>query len=161
MSDRHLLQETALHNEDSLKTLVRAITRSQGDFSLILARCNCGMQRRRIVKQLRKQCPVEIRELVLERSVKTLYSTIAEEVGLEEPSALMVSSLESVISLDQLLIATNQVREEFRNLAYPMVLWVTDEVLRRLIRLVPDFESWATSVEFTTVTAESELLSVA
>jgi hypothetical protein len=119
------------------------------------------MQRRRIVKQLRKQCPVEIRELVLERSVKTLYSTIAEEVGLEEPSALMVSSLESVISLDQLLIATNQVREEFRNLAYPMVLWVTDEVLRRLIRLVPDFESWATSVEFTTVTAESELLSVA
>lgn len=156
MSNRHLHQEIAnIRNENSLRTLVRAITKSKGHFSLILARCNSGAVRQHIVKQLRQQCPVEIRELVLDQSVKTLYTTIVEELGLEQPSALMVSSLESVKALEQLLIATNQVREEFRNFACPLVLWITDEVLQQLIRLVPDFESWATSIEFAKVPAES------
>ncbi|HBL59998.1 MAG TPA: hypothetical protein DDZ80_16430, partial [Cyanobacteria bacterium UBA8803] len=86
---------------------------------------------------------MEIREVSLEQSANTLYTTITKKVGLEQPRALMVSSLESVSALDPLLIATNQVREEFRKFSCPLVLWVTDEVLQRLIRLVPDFESWA------------------
>lgn len=141
-------EKIASHNWTSWKILMRAIIRSQGDFSLILARCNCRNLREGIVQQLQEQSPVEIRALVLDRSVKTLYTTIAEELGNEQPSAVMVSSLESVSSLDKLLVATNQVREEFRNFDCPLVLWVTDEVLRKLIRLVPDFENWATSVEF-------------
>ncbi len=165
MSARHGSQKIVSSNDDSLKTLVRAVTRSQGDFSLILARCNSKVQQKRIAEKLKEQCPVEIRELNLKPSAKTLYTTIAEEVGYEQPSALMVYSLDSVNALDQVLIATNQVREEFRNFACPLVLWVTDQVLQKLIRLVPDFENWATSVDFARVADESphhaELQSVA
>jgi WD40 repeat protein/tetratricopeptide (TPR) repeat protein len=58
--------------------------------------------------------------------------------------ALMVSGLESVVNLDNLLAATNQVRDEFRKkFPFPLVLWVNDEVLHKLVRLAPDFYSWA------------------
>ncbi|MGQ4646660.1 hypothetical protein [Lyngbya aestuarii] len=156
MSCLHQPKEIGINNQDSWKTLMRAITRSQGDFSLILARCNSTQLRESLLQQFHDQCPVKVRVLVLDRSVKTLYTTILEEVGHEQPTALMVSSLESVNALDQLLIATNLVREEFRNFACPLVLWVTDEVLQKLIRLVPDFESWATSVEFSLAVAEAQ-----
>lgn len=145
---RHI-EKVTVDNDDSLRTLIRAITRSQGYFSLILARCNDATVREGIMKQLRHQCPVKIRELALKRSDKTLYTTVSDALGVEQPNALMVSSLESVASIDQVLVATNQVREEFRNFSCPFILWITDEILQKLIRLVPDFESWATSVEFT------------
>ncbi|MFB2837789.1 eIF2A-related protein [Floridanema evergladense] len=143
-----------LLNEDSLKTLIRGITQFQGEFSLILAVCNYRPLRDRIVQHLKEQCPIEIHELVLEQSVQTLYTRIAEEFGREQPDALMIFGLETVRDLDQVLTATNQIREEFRKLAFPLVLWVTDEILQKLIRLVPDFHSWATTVEFGITTEE-------
>jgi WD40 repeat protein/tetratricopeptide (TPR) repeat protein len=103
---------------------------------------------------LREQSPVEIRELILEQSVKTIYSTIATKLGQEQPNAVMVFGLESVNALEQVLTATNQVREEFRQFTFPLVVWVTDEVWQKLIRLVPDFEGWATTVEFAIATDE-------
>ncbi len=147
MTDLHQA-DVMLLNEDSLKTLIRGITRFQREFSLILAVCNYRTLRERIVQQLREQCPVEVSELVLEPSVQTLYTRIAEELGGEQPDALMIFGLESVRDLDQVLTATNQIREEFRKFAFPLVLWATDEILQKLIRLIPDFHSWATTVEF-------------
>jgi WD40 repeat protein len=141
-------------NQKSIETLLRAIARSEGNFSLILACCNYTTLRQSIVEQLREQSSVEIRELVLEQSVKTIYSTIAAKLGQEQPKALMVFGLQSVSALDQVLTATNQVREEFRKFAFPLVMWVTDEVWQKLIRLVPDFEGWATTVEFAIATDE-------
>jgi hypothetical protein len=32
------------------------------------------------------------------------------------------------------------------------VLWINDEVLQKLLRLAPDFESWATVIEFAVAT---------
>jgi len=135
-------------NQESLKTLIRGITCFQEEFSLILAVCNYRTLREQIVQQLRKQCPVQMRELVLEKSVQTLYTRITEELGTEQPNALMIVGLESVRELDPVLTATNQIREEFRNFNFPVVLWVTDAILCKLIRLIPDFHSWATTVEF-------------
>ncbi len=135
-------------NQESLKTLIRGITYFQEEFSLILAVCNYRTLREQIVQQLREQCPVQIRELVLEKSVQTLYTRIAEELGAEQPNALMIVGLESLIEIDPVLTATNQIREEFRNFNFPLVLWVTDAILYKLIRLIPDFHSWATTVEF-------------
>jgi WD40 repeat protein/tetratricopeptide (TPR) repeat protein len=135
-------------NQESLKTLIRGITYFQEEFSLILAVCNYRTLREQIVQQLREQCPVQMRELVLEKSVQTLYTRITEELGTEQPNALMIVGLESVRELDPVLTATNQIREEFRNFNFPIVLWVTDAILCKLIRLIPDFHSWATTVEF-------------
>jgi len=135
-------------NQESLKTLIRGITYFQEEFSLILAVCNYRTLREQILQQLREQCPVQIRELVLEKSVQTLYTRIAEELGAEQPNALMIVGLESLIEIDTVLTATNQIREEFRNFNFPLVLWVTDAILCKLSRLIPDFHSWATTVEF-------------
>jgi WD40 repeat protein len=142
-------EEVVVENEEALQTLIRAMTLSQGEFSLILVRCNYARLRERIVQQLGEQCPVKIQELILDESVKTLYTTIEKALKDEQPNALMVFGLESVDAIDQLIIATNQVREEFRkNFRFPIILWVNDEVLTKFIRLAPDFDSWTTTIEF-------------
>ncbi|EGJ29126.1 MULTISPECIES: hypothetical protein [Moorena] len=143
-----MLDTTANHNQDSLRELIRLITFSQGEFSLILAVGNYGVLRTQIIEQLQEQCSIPIRELVLEQSVKTLYTTIVEELGPEQPEALMVSGIDSVSCIEEVLTATNQIREEFRNFRFPLVLWVTDKLLQMLIRSVPDFHSWSSCVEF-------------
>ncbi len=79
-------------------------------------------------------------------------STIQKQLKDEQPSAAMVFGLESVKDIDRLLISANQVREEFRkNFHFPLVLWVTDEILQKLIRLAPDLESWTTSIHFPSI----------
>ena len=122
---------------------------SQGQFSLILLRCNYSAMREEIVQKLRENSGIEIREIVLPTSVKTLYTTIETEIADSQPPALMVFGLESVSAIDRLLTSTNYVREEFRNnFPFPVVLWVTDKILKKLIRLVTDIETWTTTVEF-------------
>ena len=122
---------------------------SQGQFSLILVRCNYSAMREETVRQLREESGIEIRELVLPASVKTLYTTIETELADSQPQALMVFGLESVSAIDRLLTSTNYMREEFRNnFPFPVVLWVTDKILKKLIRLVTDIETWTTTVEF-------------
>ena len=143
-------------NDESLRMLARSLTLSQGQFSLILARCNYRSLRQHLMQQLRERCPIEFRERVLDPSAKTIETTIQEELRDEPPPAVIISGLESVRDLDAVLLATNQARDEFRkNFPFPLVLWGTDEVLRRFIRVAPDFESWAaTPIEFEIATDE-------
>jgi len=150
MNEVHSSAQNAQNNETSLQELVWAIPSSPGQFSLILARCNYNQLREQMVQQLRKICPVQIREIVLESSVQKLYATIREQLGNEQPSAVMVSGLELVSDIDQLLTSINSVREEFRkHCRFPLVLWVNDEIVRKFIRLAPDFENWTTRTVFT------------
>ncbi len=149
MSNPHQPEDVAAYNESSLKALVRAITLSQGQFRLILVRCNYGALRDRIVQRLRELSPVKIREIVLPESVKSLYTTIKAELGDEMPQALMVFGLESISDIKTVLKSSNYIREEFsKHFLFPLVLWVNDEVLKKLLRIAPDLESWATSVEY-------------
>ncbi|HEY9761017.1 MAG TPA: WD40 repeat domain-containing protein [Trichocoleus sp.] len=131
-------------NQESLTALTRAIERSQGMFSLILARCNYRSLRERILVTLGQQVQVPWREINLTPQTITLFTAIRREIGSEQPSALMVTGLETVADLGCLLRVTNQSREEFRNhLPCPLVIWITDSILQRLIREATDFESWA------------------
>lgn len=150
MSDAEAPNEITISNERAINTLARAIRLSLGQFSLILARCNYIGLRDQMVQQLHQVSSVEIYELRLPISVKTLYTTIRAELGEQQPQALMILGLESVMSIDQVLTSTNQIREEFRkSFAFPLVLWVNDDLLQRLIHLAPDFKSWAaTSIKF-------------
>ncbi|MCA1991646.1 MAG: hypothetical protein LDL41_06315, partial [Coleofasciculus sp. S288] len=141
-------------NEQVLNTLVRSLTLSRGRFSLILVRCNYADLQQAMQQRLRELCSFEIRELVLPESAKTLYTAIKEEIGNEQPDALMVLGLEAVTDLDELLSATNQVRDEFRKgFAFPIVLWVNNEVLRKLAKVAPDFNSWTGIPIHFTITA--------
>ena len=149
MTESHQTEDVAVHNERSLKKLAWAIEASVGQFKLLLARCNYTSLRSQLVEPLQELTSVEVRILELKTSEKTLYARIQAELDSEQPDALMVFGLESVGDLDELLTATNQVREEFRkNCHFPLVLWVNDQVMEKLLRLAPDFESWATTVAF-------------
>jgi tetratricopeptide (TPR) repeat protein len=61
----------------------------------------------------------------------------------------MVTGLELVKNVDASVKGLNQIREEFRkNCLFPIVMWINDDVLKRMIRVAPDFESWTTTIEF-------------
>jgi hypothetical protein len=156
MSNSYQPEDIAVYNQRSLKKLIRSITNSQGHFALILARCNYCSLRDQTVQQIKEECQVEIRELHLSKSIKTLYTTIEANLGDQLPQALMIFDLELVDAIDQVLISTNQVREEFRkNFQFPIVIWVNDEVFQKLIQLMPDFKSWTgNSIKFKIATNE-------
>ncbi len=148
-------EDIAARNESSLRTLQRAIELSQGQFSLILLRCNYSSLREVLAQRLRLRCGVSIRELVLPKSVKMLYTTLLAQLGQEVPAALMVFGLESVSALEQLLTSTNLVRDEFpKSFPFPLLLWVNDRVQQKLMNLAPDFETYATAFEFGLATDE-------
>jgi hypothetical protein len=142
-------------NEEGLEELAWTLEASVGEFKLILARCNYLRLRSRLVKRLRQITDIDVRIVNLKRTDKSLYRIIASEVKDNRTDALMVFYLESVDNLKQMLSASNQVREEFRSsFHFPVVLWVTDEVLPQLVRSASDFESWATTTEFAIATNE-------
>ncbi len=149
MSEPPHSDQISLHNKQSINTLARAILLSQGEFSLILVRCNYAFLRERMMQQLRHKCDLEIQELELPPTSTTLYTAISTAIDASHPQALAVFGLETVREIDTVLASTNQVREEFRkSFAFPLLLWVNDDILRKLIKQVPDLESWASVVEF-------------
>nr|MDZ8076937.1 hypothetical protein [Nostoc sp. DedQUE01] len=132
-----------------MQQLAWAIESSVGQFKLILARCNYAKLRDRLIQKLREICQVEIRVLVIQQSHKTLYTAIRDEFGDNLPGCVMVVGLETVPNLAAMLTSANQVREEFRkNFAFPVVLWIDDEIYKQLMQLAPDLESWATTRNF-------------
>ena len=156
MREPNQLKEVAISNERSLSTLSRAITLSEGHFALILVRCNYEVCKEQMWQRLQALAGVRLSELVLRKSIKSLYTPIVTALAGQPTSALIVFGLESVTAIDRVLILTNQVRDEFRkNLTLPLVLWVTDEVLQKLTRFAPDFKSWAaTSIKFELATKQ-------
>jgi WD40 repeat protein len=137
-------------NQTALRSLIRSIERSQGTFSLILARCNFQQLRDRVQANLKAQLQIPFHEVVLQPHAQSLYTAIRQALGPVSPTALIIHGLERVEDLDTLLRVANQSREEFRNhLSCPLVIWVTDDILNRLIRDATDFESWASvTLEF-------------
>ncbi|MGF2038742.1 MAG: ribosome assembly protein 4 [Nostoc sp. CmiVER01] len=155
MTDLQPSQDDHVNSNRSLKQLAWAIESSVGQFKLILARCNYASLRDRLISRLQEICQVEIRVLAVQQSNKTLYTAVQEEFGAEIPACVMVVGLESVQNLSVMLTSANQVREEFRkNFAFPLVLWIDDEIYKQLIQLAPDLESWATTRDFAISTQE-------
>ena len=143
-------QTFIVHNQSELEDLAWELESAEGQFSLMLARCNYARLRDELVEHLRQICSVVIRVLVLQPSEAALYARIQSELKGEHPRALMVFGLETVADLEQLLANANQVREEFRkNCPFPIVLWVTDEVMKGLVHAAPDLESWSTKTHLT------------
>ncbi|WP_293103305.1 hypothetical protein [Moorena sp. SIOASIH] len=151
MSASDKTKEVAAYNERALQRLAWAIEASQGQFSLIFAHCNYTYVQQQMTQRLLETCPVQIREVVLKKSDSRLYRKIRQDLGDQQPGAVMVFGLEALDDIDSLLAATNQVREEFRkNFHFPLVLWINDDVQTKLLRVAPDLESWGTTREFQT-----------
>jgi len=131
-------------NDRSLKTLARAIELSRGEFSLIIVCCNSREKKGEIKQNLKKISSIKPEDLILEKTAKTLLSTIVKKLEKKQQEALFVSGFESLEKLEELLTASNIVRNQFREkLNFPLILWVTEEVQQKLMKLAPDFYSWA------------------
>ena len=92
MSKLRQSEDIAAYNQESLEALAQAIELSQGQFSLILVRCNYASVREQIIQQLQKESAIKIETLAINKSVRTLYSTIKTSLGNRTPAALMVRS---------------------------------------------------------------------
>ncbi|HBB30677.1 MAG TPA: hypothetical protein DDZ80_08440 [Cyanobacteria bacterium UBA8803] len=137
-------EDLPVNNIKALRRLARVIAMSQGQFSLILVCCNFSLQPLQVLNQLQELTALPIQGIILSPGVETLFTTLASALEEPPPPALMVFGLESIVTLDQVLSATNLVRDEFRKqFSFPLVLWINDEILQKLIRLAPDFKSWA------------------
>ncbi|MBD0266159.1 MAG: hypothetical protein ICV78_26605 [Tolypothrix sp. Co-bin9] len=128
------------------KRLARAMMVSAGEFSLILACCNCDERQQQVLNVLTEFSSGDIHEILLSPAADTLYAAITTAIGSTQPGALMIRGLESVMELNQLIISTNIMRNQFRQeFRFPLVLWVNDEILCKLVWLAPDFKDWAAS----------------
>jgi hypothetical protein len=142
--------DSAKYNDRSLLTLTRAIAMSQGYFSFVLVHCNSLILRQQIVDRLFANSALKPRQMLVSKSATTLFTTIASEIGDQQPPALMLLGLESVTEVDRLLISTNLVCSEFsKKFSFPLVFWVTDEILRKMIRIAPDlYNRMPTAIRF-------------
>ncbi|MEO6860161.1 MAG: hypothetical protein ABI180_01235 [Microcoleus sp.] len=148
-SDHTAQDDAAKYNERSFSTLIRALRLSQGYFSFVLVNCNSLALREQIVDRLQATCAQKPQPLFLPKSATTLYRTIEAELDGEKPSSLMILGLESVEAIDRLLISTNLVCSEFsKKFAFPVVFWVTDELLKKIIRTAPDLYNRMTTIRF-------------
>ncbi|MGH1395255.1 MAG: eIF2A-related protein, partial [Trichormus sp.] len=147
-------------NERALNSLWRAITLSCGHFSVVLVCCNYRVLQERVLKSLDKLAVgvVAIQKVVLPHNTRSLYTALHFQLVAEsqQPSALMVLGLETVDEIDDLLRSINHIRDELpKRHHFPMVFWVNDRILQKIVRLAPDFASWAaTPIQFAMTTPE-------
>ena len=142
------LENIPNHHYEPIKTILRVIDFSQGHFSLIFLHCNDAELRQQVSAKLRESLPNKIEEITLPQSAISLYDNISLSLD-RHPEVLMVFGLETVNNLDSILQFSNQIREEFRkNFAFPLLIWIDDQILRRIIRIAPDLESWSTIIDF-------------
>lgn len=136
-----LEQRHSLHGR-ALRSLARAISLPSDRFSLILVRCNHEVLKQQALQVLREEYAIEPQVLVLPETARNLFAVLQQNE--HHSQGLMVFGLENVAHLDEFLIVTNQMRNEFRNtFHFPLVLWVNDETIHKMIKLAPDFYSWA------------------
>jgi hypothetical protein len=143
----HEFEELSLENQEAIEELAWTLNASRGEFALVVVRCNFGQLRDRAIATLQAQvADILVWQVPLETTA--LLEGIVEAAVGRDVAAVMVTGLEGVRDLDELLSSTNRIREEFRaRCPYPVVLWVTDVGLRSLMRMAPDFESWGTTTQ--------------
>ncbi|MCP4109424.1 MAG: AAA family ATPase, partial [Desulfobacteraceae bacterium] len=133
--------------DSALSDLTWAIGASKGQFSFILAHCNYAGLRSRVMQRIQGDARIQVVQLL---PGANLFDTVFSAVEKKNPEAVVVTGLESVSRPDDILAGANQAREEFRkNFPFPLVLWITDELMSSMIRVAPDLKSWATIVRFT------------
>jgi WD40 repeat protein len=136
------------HNQKNLQKLSWGISASQGQFKLIIVRCNYEKLQNLMLQSLQETLS-ELHIFQLEPTDAALYTLLRHQLGDNKPQGVCVLGLETVRNLPSLLSSLNQIREELRqNLHFPLVVWVTDEGLSQLKEKATDLESWATKVQF-------------
>ncbi|HIK08479.1 MAG TPA: hypothetical protein IGS40_28065 [Trichormus sp. M33_DOE_039] len=160
MVERQFPVDIKTANEKALQSLWRAITLSCGYFSVVVVCCNYRVLQERVLQSLDKLAVgvARIQKVVLPQNTRSLYSALHFQLAIDNqpPSALMVLGLETVDEIDDLLRSINHIRDELpKRHSFPMIFWVNEEILQKIVRLAPDFASWAaTPIRFEMTTPE-------
>ncbi|UKO97688.1 nSTAND1 domain-containing NTPase [Nostoc sp. UHCC 0870] len=160
MVERQLPADIKAANDRALQSLWRAITLSCGHFSVVVVCCNYRVLQERVLESLDKLAAgvARIQKVVLPHNTRSLYTALHFQLVADSqpPSALMVLGLDTVDEIDDLLRSINHIRDELpKRHDFPMVFWVNEQVLQKVVRLAPDFASWAaTPIRFEMTTPE-------
>lgn len=139
------LKDVNIRNEKSLVTIIRAIKLSRQEFSIIFIQCNYSSLRQKIMDELKRIRDLEIIEIFLSSNTDRLYEAIKQSIQNRDPSVVIVFGLESVNDVNKVLKSLQQERELYKKLSFPIVLWLNNSILLKLVRLAPDFRSWAST----------------
>jgi hypothetical protein len=127
-----------------LNRLLRTISLLEGEFALILARCNVVEIRDRLIADLRSHLGEALYLWMATRETGAVNLVNVLDEALPETQTACIVGLENSPYLNDILAIANNAREEFRRrFNFPVILWVTDEVEAQLRRRAPDLASWA------------------
>ncbi|MEA5470794.1 hypothetical protein [Spirulina sp. 06S082] len=136
----------SVQNQQGLSSLKRAIALSQGEYSLIFARCESSRLRQQILNQIANCAEISLQEVTLHPSVVHLLDILDGVMRSHYPDALAVMGLESAVNIKTLLEEVNFVRDEFnKSLPLPVIFWVNEKTLAQIKRIAPDFSNHGTT----------------
>ena len=129
----------------SQRILKRALALSAGQFSLVLMRCNYGSMQGAWIEQLPSDEPLweGLHWVQVLSEVKDLLPSLEASTSAGNPTAVMVLGLGQVNDLGAVLTVANQLRDRFKSLPCPVVMWLSDGALEQFARSAPDLKSWA------------------
>jgi WD40 repeat protein/tetratricopeptide (TPR) repeat protein len=146
--------------EAVFKQLLRSIALSEGEFALLLARCNSSKVRDQVVADLRSHLGVGLYVWHATPDTGAINLVDVLEDAPAGIQAACITGLETSPHLNDILAIANNAREEFRKrFTFPLVLWVTDDVETKLRRRSPDLASWA-APPFVFALEQSELQAI-
>lgn len=147
-----------INNEDSYDDLLIAIEASTGILSLLIAVCDASNLREEIIARYESELSSDIRafRLPVPRVKPSLTTAIADLVKTDEylqsgsKAVLTVTGAEQLYALKHGAEKSEQeiffgylqwTREALQKFSYPIVLWVTNQMLVDLSKKAPDFWS--------------------
>ena len=166
MLDSEIMDDRSI-NEDSYDGLVSLIEASQGVLSLLIASCQPGDFQTQMINRYEAELAPNIRcyRVVLNQKEPSLRAGLEQLVKdcpeLKEPhasAAITVTGTEALMEFVSQVDSNNRselsrffgylqwTREALREFPYPIVLWVTPNILSRLSLEAPDFWSWRSGV---------------
>ncbi len=150
-------------NETAYEELIVSIEASEGTLSLLLAVCDDSRLRDEIISRYEAELAPDIRHypLPIRRGEPSLTQTIRTKVQNDEYLRSGGRAVVTVTGSEQLFFLRlgedrseqeiffgylQWTREALREFHFPIVLWVTHQLLAQLVRHAPDFWSWRKGV---------------
>jgi len=143
-----------LEQYPDLVRLRRTLKRSEGMFSLFFAECNLPLIRQQLIASLQEDFRLCVIDLAALDQSSLAIDQVLHHALQQQPDAevLCVFGLEHllpVLKRDELLDTVRQMnwrRNQYRDLARPLVLWLPSFALRLLSEQAPDFYDWYSGV---------------
>ncbi|MEH1957405.1 tetratricopeptide repeat protein [Nostoc sp.] len=155
-----LTDDPKAENQRNYQKLIVALEASQGILNLLIAVCDDRNLREKLIRQyeteLRQQDFLTYRIRVRNQDPSLRYAVaqlIEAEPDLQQdkPAVITVLGIDELLSVkldapkseeDRFFGYLQWTREALRQFRFPIVLWLTEPMLARLVEKAPDFWSW-------------------